>query len=96
MSVLGYDTGASRGGGGEGGEVLGKLLASRQTPFIGLYQSQLRRASPSASHTGGVAEGGSSTEQHLASITQHHRITHSILYWLAFIRVTPQAPASHT
>ena len=95
MSVLGYDTGA-RWEGGEGGEVLGKLLASRQTPFIGLYQSQLRRASPSASHTGGVAEGGSITEQHLASITQHHRITHSTLYRLAFIRVTPQAPASHT
>ena len=58
-----------------GGEVLGKLLASRQTPFIGLYQSQLRRASPSASHTGGVAEGGSITEQHLARITQHHTVS---------------------
>ena len=57
---------------------MGKLLALRQTPFIGLYQSQLRTASPSASHTGGVAVGkGSITEQHLASqnsIIKHHTL----------------------
>ena len=63
MSVLGYDTGASRRG---GGEVLGKLLASRQTPFIGLYQSQLRTQHHHQHHTQGEwrREGGSSiTEQ---------------------------------
>ena len=53
MSVrLGYDTGAGRGG----GEVLGKLLAPRQTPFIGLYQSQLRTQHQHQHHTGGVAK----------------------------------------
>ena len=48
MSVLGYDTGA-RGG----GEVLGKLLAARQTPFIGLYHSQLRTQHHHQHHTQG-------------------------------------------
>ena len=65
----------TQGLGGEG-EVLGKLLASRQTPFIGLYQSQLRTQHQHQHHTGGVAKRGAAASQSIRSqksIVKLHR-----------------------
>ena len=90
MSILGYDTGASRGG-GEVLESFWQRASSHSLAYI--TGGSCCAASPSASHRG--SGGGTITPSRSQRIKEHHTDTHRVTQTASGCSVSESASASN-